>query len=102
MSTFKMFNATVRVENANDASREYKVVASISVDESNGITSMISGQVYTLDGEDKHVASYDSYSDGNLNYQFYDVSYEQQKALIDVIGAFIDEVRNATVSVIVQ
>lgn len=101
MSTLKMLNATVRVENANDVSREYKVVASISVNESNEITSVVSGQVYTLDGENKQVASFDSNRDGNLNYQFYGVSYEQQKALIDVIGAFVDEVRSATVSVIV-
>lgn len=99
MSTLKMLNATVRVENANDASRQYRVVSSISVNEENEITSVVSGQVYTLDGENKQVASFDSNRDGNLNYQFYDVSYEQQKALIDVIGAFVDEVRMATVDI---
>ena len=99
MSTLKMLSASVRVENANDASRQYKVVSSISVNESNEITSVVSGQVYTLDGENKQVSSFDSNRDGNLNYQFYGVSYEQQKALIDVIGAFVDEVRMATVDI---
>ena len=99
MSTLKMLSASVRVENANDASRQYKVVSSISVNENNEITSVVSGQVYTLDGENKQVASFDSNRDGNLNYQFYGVSYEQQKALIDVIGAFVDEVRMATVDI---
>lgn len=101
MNTLKMLNATVRVENSNDASRQYKVVSSISVNEENGITSVVSGQVYTLDGENKQVASFDSHRDGNLNYQFYGVSYEQQKLLIDVIGVFVDELRIATVSVII-
>lgn len=77
MSTLKILDATVRVENANDLNREYKVVASISVNENNEIISIVSGQVYTLDTENKQVASFDSYRDGNLNYQFYNVSYEQ-------------------------
>ena len=100
MGRIKLVSASIRVENALDADREYKVSASISVNENAEITSVVSGQVYELDGN-KQLAYFDSHRGGNLNYQFTEVGYETQKRLIDVIGNFIDEVRGANVTLTV-
>ena len=100
MGKIKLVSASIRVENALDADREYKVSASISINENGEITSVVSGQVYDL-AENKQLAYFDSNREGNLNYQFTNVSYEVQKKLIDVIGKFIDEVRGANVTLTV-
>lgn len=98
MSTLKVMSANVRVNNENDTNAAYKLVASASVNGENVITGINGGQV-TDKTTGEQVASFDTNRAETINYQFNGIDTETQKAVIDVIAAFVTQIKEATITV---
>lgn len=98
MSTLKVISANIRVSNADDTEAVYKCVASASINEENAVTGINGGQV-TDKTNGEQIASFDTNRAETINYQFNGIDYEEQKNVIDVIAAFVTQIKGTTINI---
>lgn len=89
--TIKSLNsANLRMDNSVDADREYNIAANVNIDSGSVVNSIDSGNVIK---EGIEIATFNAYSDNNLQINFNNVATSEQCTVITAVNAFIADVR---------
>lgn len=89
--TIKSLNsANLRMDNSVDADREYNIAANVNIDSGSVVNSIDSGNVIK---EGIEIATFNAYSDNNLQINFNNVAASEQCTIITSVNAFIADVR---------
>lgn len=89
--TIKSLNsANLRMDNSVDADREYNIAANVNIDSGSVANSIDSGNVIK---EGIEIATFNAYSDNNLQINFNNVAASEQCMIITSVNAFIADVR---------
>lgn len=90
--TYKALNsANVKVNNSNDVERIYDIEANVNVNNLNEVSS-IDNSVVTKNSEQK--ATFNIWSDTQLNINFYNITADEQCSIIQAINQFIENTKN--------
>ena len=88
----KIVNATVRVTNEPDTSKEFVISADVTINNKNA-DNFNSGNVNKADGG-ATVATFSSWGESNLNVNYNLADVDENVKILNAIYAFIDDVRS--------
>lgn len=84
-------SANVKVNNSGDLERVYSIEANANVNNLNEVSNIDNGVVKK---DDEQKATFNVWSDNSLNISFYNVTSDEQCAVINAVNAFIKDLKS--------